>query len=151
MTTLMRRMGIEALYRRPPTSIPARDAKIYPYLLDGLAIERPNQVWSSDLTYLPMAHGRLFSLMGQVIRQVRRGAVFAQMAVVLCIIFGELGRRRSKTSGAARPRAFQGEAASLTRRTKKRILQAESPTSLRSVSPMRCLMTSVARGYVTRV
>ena len=51
VTTLMRRMGIEALYRRPRTSIPARDAKIYPYLLDGLAIERPNQVWSSDLTY----------------------------------------------------------------------------------------------------
>src|SRR5277367_5051105 len=60
ITTLMRRMGIEALYRRPRTSIPARDAKIYPYLLDGLAIERPNQVWSSDLTYLPMAHGFLY-------------------------------------------------------------------------------------------
>ena len=60
VTTLMRRMGIEALYRRPRTSIPARDAKIYPYLLDGLAIERPNQVWSSDLTYLPMAHGFLY-------------------------------------------------------------------------------------------
>ena len=43
----MRRMGIEALYRRPRTSIPARDAKVYPYMLDGLAIERPNQVWAS--------------------------------------------------------------------------------------------------------
>jgi putative transposase len=60
VTSLMRRMGIEALYRRPRTSIPARDGKIYPYLLDGLAIERPNQVWSSDLTYLPMAHGFLY-------------------------------------------------------------------------------------------
>lgn len=60
VATLMRRMGIEALYRRPRTSIPARDAKIYPYLLDGLVIERPNQVWSSDLTYLPMAHGFLY-------------------------------------------------------------------------------------------
>ena len=60
VATLMRRMGIEALYRRPRTSIPARDAKIYPYLLEGLAIERPNQVWSSDLTYLPMAHGFLY-------------------------------------------------------------------------------------------
>jgi putative transposase len=60
VTSLMRRMGIEALYRRPRTSIPARDAKIYPYLLEGLAIERPNQVWASDLTYLPMAHGFLY-------------------------------------------------------------------------------------------
>jgi putative transposase len=60
VTTLMRRMGIEALYRRPRTSIPARDAKIYPYLLDGLAIERSNQVWASDLTYVPMAHGFLY-------------------------------------------------------------------------------------------
>ena len=60
VTTLMRRMGIEALYRRPRTSIPARDAKIHPYLLEGMAIERPNQVWASDLTYLPMAHGFLY-------------------------------------------------------------------------------------------
>jgi putative transposase len=60
VSSLMRRMGIEALYRRPRTSIPARDALIYPYLLDGLAIERPNQVWASDLTYLPMAHGFMY-------------------------------------------------------------------------------------------
>jgi transposase InsO family protein len=67
VTTLMRRMGIEALYRRPRTSIPARDAKIYPYLLDGLAIERPNQVWSSDLTVF--AHGsRIFVPRGDLRR-----------------------------------------------------------------------------------
>jgi putative transposase len=58
--TLMRRMGIEALYRRPRTSIPARGAAIYPYLLSGVSIERPNQVWCSDITYLPMAHGWLY-------------------------------------------------------------------------------------------
>jgi putative transposase len=58
--TLMRRMGIEALYRRPRTSIPARGAQVYPYLLENLAIEGPNQVWASDLTYLPMAHGFLY-------------------------------------------------------------------------------------------
>jgi putative transposase len=60
VTTLMRRMGIEALYRKPRTSIPARDAGIYPYLLSGLVIERPNQVWASDITYLPMAHGFMY-------------------------------------------------------------------------------------------
>jgi putative transposase len=58
--SLMRRMGIAALYRRPRMSIPARDASIYPYLLENLAIERPGQVWSSDITYLPMAHGFLY-------------------------------------------------------------------------------------------
>ena len=60
VATLMRRMGIEALYRRPRTSLPARNATIYPYLLGNLAIERPNQVWASDITYLPMAHGFLY-------------------------------------------------------------------------------------------
>jgi putative transposase len=58
--TLMRRMGMQVLYRRPRTSIPARGARIYPYLLEGVVIERPNQVWASDLTYLPMAHGFLY-------------------------------------------------------------------------------------------
>jgi putative transposase len=60
VTTLMRRMGIEALYRKPRTSIPAPGAGIYPYLLSGLVIERPNQVWASDITYLPMAHGFMY-------------------------------------------------------------------------------------------
>jgi len=60
VATLMRRMGIEAIYRRPRTSIPDRDSLIYPYLLGGLKIDRANQVWASDLTYLPMAHGFLY-------------------------------------------------------------------------------------------
>lgn len=60
VATLMRRMGIEALYRKRRTSIPARGATVYPYLLTDLAIERPNQVWASDITYLPMAHGFLY-------------------------------------------------------------------------------------------
>jgi putative transposase len=60
VVTLMRRMGIEVIYRRPRTSIPAREAAIRPYLLGNLAINRPNQVWASDITYLPMAHGFLY-------------------------------------------------------------------------------------------
>jgi putative transposase len=57
---LMRRMGIEALYRKPRTSIPARQAAIYPYLLEKRVIKRPNEAWASDITYVPMAHGFLY-------------------------------------------------------------------------------------------
>jgi putative transposase len=58
--TLMRRMGIEALYRRPRTTKPEPGHKIYPYLLRGMAITRPNQVWAMDITYIPMARGFVY-------------------------------------------------------------------------------------------
>ena len=58
--TLMKRMGIEALYRRPRTSQPEPGHKIYPYLLRGTAITRPNQVWAMDITYIPMARGFVY-------------------------------------------------------------------------------------------
>jgi putative transposase len=60
LCTLMRRMGIEAIYRRPNTSKPAPGHRIYPYLLRGLAITRPNQVWAMDITYIPMARGFVY-------------------------------------------------------------------------------------------
>ena len=58
--TLMQRMGIEALYRRPRTTKPEPGHKIYPYLLRGMEIERPNQVWAMDITYIPMARGFVY-------------------------------------------------------------------------------------------
>ena len=58
--TLMRRMGIEALYRRPRTTKPERGHKTYPYLLRGMAITRPNQVWAMDITYITMARGFVY-------------------------------------------------------------------------------------------
>src|SRR5580700_12130043 len=54
---LMRLMGLVAIYQRPNTSKPAAAHKIYPYLLGGIMIERVNQVWCSDVTYIPMAKG----------------------------------------------------------------------------------------------
>ncbi len=60
VSTLMRRMGIEAIYRRPNTSKPAPGHKIHPYLLRGLKIERANQVWAMDITYVPMARGFVY-------------------------------------------------------------------------------------------
>ena len=57
---LMRVMGLKAIYRRPKTSQPTAGHKIYPYLLGGLKITRPNQVWATDITYIPMARGFLY-------------------------------------------------------------------------------------------
>ena len=57
---LMRLMGLKAIYRRPRTSKPAMGHKLYPYLLNGIAINRPNQVWAADITYIPMARGFLY-------------------------------------------------------------------------------------------
>src|SRR5436853_6602631 len=58
--TLMKRMGIEALYRRPRTTKPEPGHKIYPYLLSGIEVVRPNQVWAMDITYIPMARGFVY-------------------------------------------------------------------------------------------
>jgi len=57
---LMRLMGFSAIYRRPRTSKPAPSHKIYPYLLSGPKITRPNQVWAADITYIPMIRGFLY-------------------------------------------------------------------------------------------
>ena len=58
--SLMRRMAIEAIYRKPNTSKPAPGHSIYPYLLRNLAVLRPNQVWAMDITYIPMARGFVY-------------------------------------------------------------------------------------------
>ncbi len=60
VATLMRRMGIEALYRKPRTTRKHPQHPVYPYLLRGLAINRPNQVWAMDITYIPMARGFIY-------------------------------------------------------------------------------------------
>ncbi|MCB8980791.1 MAG: transposase [Ardenticatenaceae bacterium] len=57
---LMGKMGLQAIYPRPRTSIPDQQHKKYPYLLRGLNIKRPNQVWAADITYLPMPHGFMY-------------------------------------------------------------------------------------------
>jgi putative transposase len=57
---LMRLMGLMPIYQRPKTSIKAKGHKIWPYLLKGLRIDRPNHVWCSDVTYVPMRHGFLY-------------------------------------------------------------------------------------------
>jgi transposase InsO family protein len=56
----MRLMGLVAIYQRPNTSKPTSENKVYPYLLGGLSIARVNQVWCTDITYIPMAKGFLY-------------------------------------------------------------------------------------------
>jgi len=57
---LMRQMGLRALYPTPRTSQPGDGHKIYPYLLQGLRVDRPNQAWASDICYIPMAKGFMY-------------------------------------------------------------------------------------------
>lgn len=56
----MKRMAIEAVYRKPNTSKPGPGRKIYPYLLRDLPVARPDQVWATDISYIPMAHGFVY-------------------------------------------------------------------------------------------
>jgi putative transposase len=60
VATLMKRMAIEAIYRKPNTSKPEPGHKIYPYLLRDLPVTKPNQVWATDISYIPMAHGFVY-------------------------------------------------------------------------------------------
>lgn len=85
--TLMRRMGIEALYRRPRTTKPEPGHKIYPYLLRGMEITRPNQVWAMDITCIPMARG--FDYLAVVLdwfsRRVLSWRVSITMEAAFCV------------------------------------------------------------------
>jgi putative transposase len=87
VVTIMRRMGIEALYRRPNTSKPAAGHKIYPYLLRGLDVVRPNQAWAMDITYIPMAHGFVYlaAVLDWFSRRVLSWRVSITMEVDFCL------------------------------------------------------------------
>jgi putative transposase len=60
VASLMRKMGIESLYRKPKTTQRHPEHRVYPYRLRGLTIDRPNQVWAMDITYIPMARGFVY-------------------------------------------------------------------------------------------
>jgi putative transposase len=85
VAAMMRRMGIEAMYRRPNTSKPAQGHKIYPYLLRGMKIERPNQVWAMDITYIPMARG--FVYLAAVVDWFSRRVLAWRLSITLEVEF----------------------------------------------------------------
>jgi putative transposase len=78
---LMKRMGVEAIYRRPNTSKPAPGHTIFPYLLRKLPVTRPNQVWAMDITYIPMAQG--FVYLAAVVDQFSRKVLAWKLSITL--------------------------------------------------------------------
>ena len=87
IATLMRRMGIEALYRKPNTSRRRPGHMVYPYLLRGLEVSRPNQVWAMDITYIPMARGFVYlaAVMDWHSRKVLAWRVSVTMDTDFCV------------------------------------------------------------------
>ena len=87
VATLMRRMGIEALYRKPNTSKKQPGHKVYPYLLRGLTIDRANQVWATDITYIPMARGWVYlcAIVDWASRRVLAHRVSITMDAAFCV------------------------------------------------------------------
>ena len=83
----MRRMGIEALYRRPRTTKPEPGNKVYPYLLRGVEVVRPNQVWAMDITYIPMAKGFVYlaAVLDWFSRRVLSWRVSITMEASFCV------------------------------------------------------------------
>jgi putative transposase len=87
LATLMRRLGIEALHRKPRTSQPNRQHRIYPHLLKDVAIARPNQIWAADITSIPMARGfgYLMAIIDLFSRKVLAHRLSDTMTVDFCV------------------------------------------------------------------
>jgi putative transposase len=87
VATLMKLMGIEALYRKPNTSKPVPGHKIYPYLLRKLPVTRPNQVWAMDITYIPRARGFIYlaAVLDWFTRRVLSWRVLISLEADFCI------------------------------------------------------------------
>lgn len=85
---LMRLMGIEAIYQKPNTSRKHPDHKIYPYLLKGLTIDRANQVWCADISYIPMAKGFVYlvAVMDWFSRRVLAWRLSITMETDFCVV-----------------------------------------------------------------
>ena len=82
---LLREMGLEAIYPKPRLSIPAPGHRIYPYLLRGLPIVRPNQVWGTDITYIRLRHG--FAYLVAVMDWFSRYVLSWELSVTLDVSF----------------------------------------------------------------
>ena len=134
VATLMRRMGIEAIYRRRNSSKPAPGHKIYPYLLRGVKVERPNQVWATDITYIPMARGFVYlvAVVDWFTRRVLSHRVSITMEAGFCIealeeAIGNTASRRFSTPTRAANSPARRSPASCSRTASPSVWTARAP------------------------
>jgi putative transposase len=102
---LMRAMGLEAIYPKPRTTLPGAGHKIYPYLLRNVAVTRPNQVWSADITYVPLRYGFLYltAILDWYSRYVLAWRLSNSLDVDFCL------EALEEALGQARPEIFNSD------------------------------------------
>jgi len=107
-------MGLKAIYRRPRTSQPAAGHRIYPYLISGIKITRPNQVWAADITYIPMARGFLYlvAIIDVYSRYVLSGRLSNTLDANFCVeaLYEALKRGRPEIFNTDQGSQFTSEA-----------------------------------------
>ncbi len=135
---LMAKIGLAPIYQRPPTTIPHPEHRIFPYLLRDMTIDRPNQVWCADITYLPMRRGFLYlvAVMDWATRTVLAWRVSNTLDVEFCLEALEKALARF-----GRPEIFNTDQAS----------QLTSPrfTGLLQRAECECPWTAAAAGWTT--
>jgi putative transposase len=143
---MMKRIGIAALYRRPNTSKPAPGHKIYPYLLRGLAVDRPNQVWAMDITYIPMARGFVYltAVVDWFSRRVLAWRVSITMEVEFCLEAVE-----EAVAKYGRPEIFNTDQSLPRRRPGAANSPASTSPACSSTTPSRSAWMAGARGATT--
>ena len=111
---LMRQMGLEGLFPGRKTTLPAAEHKVYPYLLRGLTIDRPDQVWCSDITYVPLRYGYLYlvAVMDWFSRHVLAWRLSNTLEATFCIeaVEAALGQRRPEIFNTDQGAQFTSEA-----------------------------------------
>ena len=126
---LMRLMGLEAIYQAPITSMPHPAHRVYPYLLKGMTIDRPNQVWCADITYIPVQHGFLYlvAIMDWATRHVLSWRLSNTMDASFCIEAFErrAGQIRYAGRSSTPTRAASSPVSTLPARSRTRALQSQ--------------------------
>jgi len=141
----MKRMGIEAIYRRRDTSKPAPGHKIYPYLLRGVTVERPNQVWATDITYIPMARGFVYlvAVVDWFTRRVLSHRVSITMEAGFCV---EALERPSANMASLRFSTATRAVSSPARRSPASLRRTGSPSAWTARAPGATTCSSSGSG-----